>query len=172
METYPLPSIPGSPRVWHTLTDNVICGGVYPGTSNTCLALTTEKGWQELEMTLEKPRLAHSSWLSPQGIVLLGGYSSGQSTETLSSSGSKSSFDLQDNTRWGFIILTRFSTDCFPAMPAPSVMEMRLFSLEGSVTEKPSRCIPCPALKGISLTSVLVDSITPVPAIRMRITKK
>ena len=38
-------------------------------------------GWSQLAGTLKELRLAHSSWLSPDGIVLLGGYYSGDTTE-------------------------------------------------------------------------------------------
>lgn len=97
-EIHSLPAIPGSPRVWHTQVDNIICGGVYPSTSNTCLKLSeTGQGWQEYK-TLNKPRQAHSSWKSPDGIVLMGGFFSGKSTEIVGSSGSRSRFSLQDNT--------------------------------------------------------------------------
>merc|ERR550539_550666 len=103
-QTHSLSAIPGSPRELHTLTDNVICGGVYPGTSTTCLELSeTGEGWRPYK-TFNKPRMAHSSWLSPQGIVLLGGYYSGKSTEALSSSGYGSNFRLQDNTSYACAI--------------------------------------------------------------------
>ena len=66
-ETFPLPAIPGSPRVWHTLTGNVLCGGVYPGTSTNCLELKEDgAGWQSYSSTkLHYSRLAHSAWDSP-----------------------------------------------------------------------------------------------------------
>ena len=101
-ETFSLPSIPGSPRVWHTLTGTVLCGGVYPGTSTSCLELQQNgDGWRDFSSTLTEFRLAHSAWDSPSGIVLLGGYYSGDSTELLSSNGSVSQFSLNDNIRLG-----------------------------------------------------------------------
>ena len=101
-ETFPLPSIPGSPRVWHTLTANILCGGVYPGTSDNCLELQQNgDGWKDFSSTLKKSRLAHSQWNSPHGVVLLGGYFSGSSTELVKSGGSVSQFTLKYNIRFG-----------------------------------------------------------------------
>ena len=99
-ETFSLPSIPGSPRVWHTLTRNVICGGVYPGTSDSCLQLTgSGDGWQPYSSTLQTYRLAHSTWDSPQGIVLLGGYYQGSSTELVTRTNTTNFFTLKDSVR-------------------------------------------------------------------------
>ena len=103
-ETFPLPAIPGRPRVWHTLTGNVLCGGVYPDTSDNCLELQQNgAGWTPFSTTLTESRLAHSQWDSPDGVVLLGGYYSGDSTELVNSGGSISQFTLNDNIRLGFI---------------------------------------------------------------------
>ena len=100
-KTIPLPSIPGSPRVWHTLTRNILCGGVYPGTSTTCLELQQNgEGWQRYGTTLTESRVAHSAWDSPQGVVLLGGYSSSHTTELVTRlDGTKSMFSLNGKVR-------------------------------------------------------------------------
>ena len=99
-ETFPLPAIPGRPRVWHTLTGNVLCGGVYPGTSTSCLELTqTGDGWKDYSTSLNQSRLAHSQWDSPSGIILLGGYDSSHSTELVSSAGTRSQFRLNAPVR-------------------------------------------------------------------------
>ena len=101
-ETFSLPSIPGSPRVWHTLTGTVLCGGVYPGTSKSCLELKLNgDGWMPYSMALTEYRMAHSAWDSPNGIFLLGGYYSGDSTEVVSSSGSVSQFTMNYKIRFG-----------------------------------------------------------------------
>ena len=66
-EIIELPSIPLNPRVWHTLTGNVLCGGVYPDTSSSCLELKENgEGWGQYSTRLQQPRLAHSSWDSPE----------------------------------------------------------------------------------------------------------
>ena len=102
LETFPLPSIPGSPRVWHTLTGTVLCGGAYPGTSTNCLELTqTGAGWQPYSTALTVSRQAHSAWDSPSGVVLLGGYDSPDYTELVNSTGSTNLFTLNDTVRLG-----------------------------------------------------------------------
>ena len=101
LETFPLPAIPGSPRVWDTLTGTVLCGGVYPGTSTTCLELQQNGGgWRNFSTALPRSRLAHSAWDSPSGVLLLGGYYSGDSTVLVRPDGTTSQFTLNDNVRW------------------------------------------------------------------------
>ena len=98
--TFALPSIEGHPRVWHTLTGNVLCGGVYRDTDTSCLELTeTGEGWQPYSSVLQQPRLAHSAWNSPEGIVLLGGYYSGDTTELVTSADTSTKFQLNYNLR-------------------------------------------------------------------------
>merc|ERR1712061_477634 len=61
-KTFDLPSIPNNPRVWHTLTGNVICGGAYPGTYNTCLELKENgDGWRNYSTSFKPWRMAHSA---------------------------------------------------------------------------------------------------------------
>ena len=82
--TISLPGIPGNRRVGHTLTGNVICGGLYPGTSDNCFELKSDgTGWGSYISPLTESRMAHSSWNSPDGIVLLGGYFRGTKVEIL-----------------------------------------------------------------------------------------
>ena len=62
LETFPLPSIPGSPRVWHTLTGTVLCGGMYPETLKSFLKLKSNgEGWKEYSIVLVESRMAHSA---------------------------------------------------------------------------------------------------------------
>ena len=98
--TFALPSIGGHPRVWHTLTGNVLCGGVYRKTDTSCLELTESgKGWQPYSKALQQPRLAHSAWDSPEGIVLLGGYDSGNTSELVTKTNTNDKFTLKDPIR-------------------------------------------------------------------------
>ena len=99
-QTFNLPSVPLNPRVWHTLTGNVLCGGVYRNTDTSCLELTRNgNGWQPYSTELQHPRLAHSSWDSPEGIVLLGGYDSGNTTELVTRTNTSDKFTLKDPIR-------------------------------------------------------------------------
>ena len=102
-ETFSLPSIPGSPRVWHTLTGTVLCGGAYDETSSTCLQLKSNgAGWTPYSTGLVESRMAHSAWQSPNGVVLMGGYYSADSTELVNNTGSSSQFTLHDSVRLAF----------------------------------------------------------------------
>ena len=100
LETFALQDIPGSPRVWHTLTGTILCGGVYPDTSKSCLELQPNgAGWTPYSTQLTESRLAHSAWESPSGVVLLGGYYSGDTTELVMSYDSISQFIMNDTVR-------------------------------------------------------------------------
>ena len=101
-ETFPLPSfsvppLPSSPRVWHTLTENILCGGVYPDTLTSCVQLS-ERGWESYSTELQRPRLAHSAWASPQGLVLLGGYDN-DNAELVTTTGTTILFTMDRNIR-------------------------------------------------------------------------
>ena len=99
-ETFDLPTIPGNPRLWHTLTGNVLCGGVYPNTSSSCLELTQSgHGWLPYSAGLDPLRMAHSAWSSPEGIVLLGGYFSPTTTQLITNSNTSPGFSLNSDTR-------------------------------------------------------------------------
>ena len=104
-ETFPMPKIKGNPRVWHTLTRNVICGGVFPETSTTCLELTESgEGWKPYSKPFNPPRMAHSAWWAPSGdLVLMGGYYEPRSTEFITAVDSRpGDFTLHSNTRYTF----------------------------------------------------------------------
>ena len=99
-EIIELPSIPLNTRVWQTLTGNVLCGGVYPGTSSSCLELTQSgAGWQSYSTGLDPPRMAHSAWSSPIGIILLGGYFSPTTTQLITNISTSPGFSLDSDTR-------------------------------------------------------------------------
>ena len=101
-KTFTLPSIPLPPRVWHTQTGNVICGGIFPETSNNCLELAENgHGWQPYSKPFKTPRAAHSAWQSPSGdIVLMGGYFGPKSTENVTAVDSSNGFPLNSSTRY------------------------------------------------------------------------
>ena len=85
----------------HTQDGEVACGGGDYGaaTRRSCVTLTGE-GWQESHQ-LQQGRGVHSSWRSPAGLLLMGGYYSGNTTEILSAtySSTTSSFTLAYNTQ-------------------------------------------------------------------------
>ena len=83
--------------------------------------------------------MAHSAWQSPNGVVLMGGYYSGDSTELVNNTDTISQFTLNEPVR-----LASEENDLnkdyisFLVMPVPSTTGERLFSPEGSVTGKTS----------------------------------
>ena len=77
-----------------------VCGGHTTATYTRCFTLTGS-GWQESHQ-LQERRYDHSSWRSPAGLLLMGGYYSLTSTEILSATDSSStpSFTLEYRTQW------------------------------------------------------------------------
>ena len=95
----PLPcTVPPLPayRSSHTQDGEVACGG--SGSSYSCDSLTAS-GWTTSHQ-LVSPRHRHVSWRSPDGLLLMGGEYSLQTTELLTdtSSSSSPSFDLEYDT--------------------------------------------------------------------------
>ena len=90
----PLPcSLPDLPtaRVYHTQDGQVACGGWGGNTrEDSCVALTAA-GWEEAH-NLQQQRRTHSSWRSPAGLLLMGGWRNATSTELLSNTDSSSSY--------------------------------------------------------------------------------
>ena len=87
-----------------------------------------------------EPRMAHSAWQSPDGVVLMGGYYSGDSTELVNNTDSISQFTLNDPVRLGSEenISINKNPLSFLVMPVPSITGERSFLPEGSVTGKTS----------------------------------
>ena len=83
-----MPPLP-APRFGHTQDGRVSCGGEssISGTETNCLSLSVnDGGWVESHLLMEK-RVNHTSWMSPAGLLLIGGAFSERSTELLSSTG-------------------------------------------------------------------------------------
>ena len=99
-EWIPLPDIPNNPREWFTLTRNIICGGSFSNTTRSCLQLSESgQGWEPFSTELHKPRTSSSSWESPEGILLMGGIASGNTTELVTSHGSIYNVTLKSDVR-------------------------------------------------------------------------
>ena len=91
-----LPDLPDR-RVWHTQNGAVFCGGYY--TPSSCLTFSSGSGWTQSHTLLEERRF-HSTWKSPRGLLLMGGYRSRKTTELLNDDGTSSKhFDLNYETR-------------------------------------------------------------------------
>ena len=94
-----VPNLPAS-RWYHTQDEEEACGGSYlhTDTYTNCVSLTAS-GWTKSH-ELVGEREGHVSWLSPDGLLLMGGLSNILKTELLSdnSSSSSLSFDLEYDT--------------------------------------------------------------------------
>ena len=92
-----LPPLPHA-RWGHSMEGGVTCGGDGDSIMTTCVSLSTG-GWVESH-TLREQRYLHSSWLSPAGVVLIGGSYSTRTTELLSSTNTSTSraFSLRYRT--------------------------------------------------------------------------
>ena len=83
----PMPTLP-QPRYGHTQTGPVTCGGKEEPARTSCLTFTSGgSDWVKTHNLTGKGRWEHSSWASPRGVMLMGGYSSGTTTDILTEDG-------------------------------------------------------------------------------------
>ena len=75
-----LPRLPHG-RSAHTQSGLEVCGGHDSNTMTNCLTFSNSN-WTTSH-TLLQPRTNHTSWLSPEGVVLMGGSASPNTTELL-----------------------------------------------------------------------------------------
>ena len=73
------------PRSGHTQVGLLSCGGYENDIRTSCLSFTD--GQWKISHYLQSERFEHSSWLSPQGVILLGGTGSKTTTEILPNEG-------------------------------------------------------------------------------------
>ena len=94
-----LPAMPQSKNT-HTQSGLAACGGYDSGTERSCIKFE-DGSWTTLTDNLVERRDDHSSWVSPDGdILLIGGDYSPTTTEIVYQNGTSSrSFDLKYNTR-------------------------------------------------------------------------
>ena len=89
-----LPDLPDE-RYHHTQSGMVVCGGW--DTKTSCLSFIS--GTWRLSHTLLHERTDHSAWVSPSGIILIGGSRSAMTTEMLTEDGkSVEAFSLKYET--------------------------------------------------------------------------
>ena len=92
-------SLPGLPddRYRHTMDGLLICGGSYYETATTCMSFTS--GQWNTSHTLVERRYIHTSWQTEQGLVLMGGVYSKNTSEIVATAGGQGgpSFDLQNS---------------------------------------------------------------------------
>ena len=95
-----LPNLPEYGRYAHTQTGLEACGGYGPGEGTTTTCVRLEAGSWTPSHQLVEQRRSHSSWASPAGTLLMGGYNE-QTTELLDANtgDSVTSFPLKYNSR-------------------------------------------------------------------------
>ena len=93
--TCTMPNLPPPGRSHHSASGLTLCGGVAGAVSQRCS--TFNGGW-ETSHYLSKDRFGSESWLSPNGIYIIGG----GGTELLSNTSSNTSpgFGLSNDTRY------------------------------------------------------------------------
>ena len=85
-----LPSLPVKTE-GHTQDQLTLCGGL--NSQQTCYNFT-EGSWTKT-VSLSEERRDHSSWRSPEGLILIGGEGSERTTEKITGSGLKPGFELR-----------------------------------------------------------------------------
>ena len=87
-------------RYDHTQSGLTACGGYYSDTRRSCIKFE-DGSWTTLTDNLVEQRFWHSSWITPDGdILLIGGDLSPTTTEIVNQDGiSIRSFDLKYDTR-------------------------------------------------------------------------
>ena len=91
-------------RYRHTQDGNIICGGGSSGrfrkrTRNSCITLNENGEWKVSHRLIE-PRYSHVSWRVRDGILLMGGENSPDTTEMVKNDGTvELSFMLEYNAR-------------------------------------------------------------------------
>ena len=94
-----LPPMPQS-RYYHTQSGLTACGGAYGSQLRSCIKFE-DGSWTTLTDNLVESRYSHSSWVNPDGdILLIGGYYSLTTTEIVYQNGTSiRSFDLKYDTK-------------------------------------------------------------------------
>jgi len=84
-------------RTGHTMDGLLICGGSYTSNRHTCLSFIS--GQWVISHTLVEERYLHTSWQTEQGLVLMGGIISPDTSEIVATSGGQGgpSFDMHDS---------------------------------------------------------------------------
>ena len=92
-----LTDLPGG-RYYTGSENYTVCGGEGEDTKTSCHSLTSGGTWEKTSELLES-RVGYSSWASPSGLMLLGGWYSRRTTEMIQENGTSSyNFTLEYDT--------------------------------------------------------------------------
>ena len=90
-----MPDLPDN-RADHTMDGDILCGGYYTRTS--CLHYGSE-GWTKYGWNLQQKRSEHLTWRRPDdSLQIMGGIHSPETSEIVTSGGSRIGFDLKYKT--------------------------------------------------------------------------
>ena len=84
-----IPPLPDT-RISHSMDGDILCGGLWvhnPDVQTTCMKFSAEEGSWTYSHTLQEKRVGHSSWVTGDGLVLMGGWMSPTTSEILSIGG-------------------------------------------------------------------------------------
>jgi hypothetical protein len=112
-----LPALPDE-RFDHTMDSLLICGGYDSSTLTTCLSFAS--GQWVTSHTLEG-RYDHTSWQTRQGLVLMGGYGSPDTSEIVATAEEQGgpSFAMQYRTRYVSLLCWSERSVCTSATKWP-----------------------------------------------------
>ena len=80
-----IPSLPDT-RISHSMDGDTLCGGLWvknPDVQTTCMKFSAEEGSWTYSHTLQEKRVGHSSWVTSDGLVLMGGWMSDTTSEII-----------------------------------------------------------------------------------------
>jgi len=131
-----LPDLPDA-RYSHTQDKLTACGGY---TREDCITLDPSSGLWRVTSELLTPRYCHVSWDRGQnGLTLMGGSYSGNTSEYVSSAGSNGqSFPLRYNTRWACTIADSASESVILTGGVETLETVSRYGVSGWLENMPS----------------------------------
>ena len=91
-------------RISHTMDGEYLCGSLWvqeDDVQKNCMRFSPEENQWTYSHTLTEKRVGHSSWMTDQGLVLMGGWLSDSTSEILSLDGGKGrpAFEMNYKTK-------------------------------------------------------------------------
>jgi len=126
-------------RFKHTQSGLISCGGNGNGPGYSCLSFAGGS-WKKHGTTLVSRRVSHNSWNQGDKVMLIGGYSSPKTTETISSNGiHQATFNLEHSSRNTCVISLNNSFVVTGGKPARDIITkiVTLYNDAGYVRELP-----------------------------------
>jgi len=113
-----------------------VCGGDHA--SGTCDTWIPETGLWTKSQSLRYTRENHHSWVSEDGVILLGGSSSPTTTEMLSNGSSTNHFSLKYSTRWACAIAFEERNEIFITGGEATLDKVTRYGKNGFIEDLPT----------------------------------